>query len=175
MNHRSTITLLTTLIASAVPATAGAHSAEAVPFKIGYFDKQALRGKFPIPDRCEKLLPEAERMIRSYEAQGQALLQTAKERGDSEEKTSEVKRQINREIGEKRAALEVMYESHHDRLVTFVVRAAKVVAEKNGLDVVIDIQGIIAGETLVRTDGEDLTQAMIDEYAAQMQALHLRK
>ncbi|MCC7529222.1 MAG: hypothetical protein IT342_11935, partial [Candidatus Melainabacteria bacterium] len=127
--------------------------------RIGYFNLAIVKAKYKPWLDAENLRREREADLRKLVEEGNVRLVNA-QKTSSKEAVQEIAKQLQHEINATQAKYVAEVQSRTKEVNLNLANAAKSIAEKCGVDVVVDGVAVYGGSDLIIQDGVDLTAAM---------------
>ena len=123
---------------------------------IGYIDVQKVFKDYKETSKAQKELSKQEESFKKDFDESQKKLKDAEDKGKSREELEKMKKELEEKLSPKRNELLKLNEQMTMKLQKEIISAVSKVAQKVGIDVVVDKQVIIVG-------GMDLTDLVVTE------------
>jgi Skp family chaperone for outer membrane proteins len=151
---------LASLACLAIPYSMAANS---MSMKVGYFNLNLAKTSFPEYAGAEGLRMQAESQLRRDVEEGNKALQKMQTENRPKEEIEKKAKEIQVEINIKQETLIKLVQERLQAAVSKMSQAVNEVAKEKGLDLVVDGSGIFAGGDKVLTNGDDITDAVIQK------------
>jgi Skp family chaperone for outer membrane proteins len=142
--------------------SANAENKNATPtnVKIGYFNLALVKAAYP-GGNTDSMRNTAEQILRNDVQRGNELLKKAQDDKKPKEEIEKLASQIQTEINAQQAALAQLVSAQTQQANQSIAQVVNAVAAKQGLDMVVDGQGVFAGGQKVIENGVDITQELV--------------
>jgi Skp family chaperone for outer membrane proteins len=155
--------LFALLCAFSVPPGAMAGTSQPLTVKMGYFNLNKVKVLHPASAGLERLENNAKELLRIEADKGNAVLVQMQKDGKPKEEIEKTQRDLQMQITAKVEASTNLLMGNRMTANTEIAQAVNAVAKEKGFDIVVDAGGIFAGGEKFLSNGEDLTDVILQK------------
>jgi Skp family chaperone for outer membrane proteins len=149
--------------ASIVPPGAMAGSSQSLTVKMGYFNLNKVKTLHPASAGLDRLENTAKELLRLDAEKGNSALLQMQKDGKPKEEIEKAQRDLQLQINAKVEASTSLLMGNRATANTEIAQAVNAVAKEKGVDIIVDAGGIYAGGEKFLSNGEDLTDNILQK------------